>query len=299
MERMHYIGLATLGLMIATSGAVFAQRTDKVVAGTVDGAPLEVRPVSSETARAVFAFQNHRSPAGPSDEKEVGRRQQELTCSRLQVAVGQVVLDEQIRRYGILVSEFEAREAWREELSHIDVDSWVGKIQAESAVIGAALTAVYEGDQDPEMVFQTSVAPHGIEKTAWQVYLEQGRSKEWRTNFAYRVRLTSAAMLGATNSAKPGLARRKLDAIIDRELSVPDYTFLLYLNELHASEVHNPDGTATLRMNADHLSYLRNNRDQWWKGKYAQLRVVLSDPTMAAACGLDTTGVRTAGSTGQ
>jgi len=299
-NTMHSWG-AAVGLVMfasAISQIAAAQGAGEVVVGSVDGTPLLAAPISTETARAIFAFRNQRRPDGASDDQVIAQYQQEFACSRLKTAITQAAIDKEIRRYGIGVSDAEAEEAWREQLSHVDVDAMARNTREDAAVVLSALSAVYDSGQDPDSVFRDYLATHGVDRRAWDVYLEQGRDKEWRTQFALRTSVTSTSIASALETMKPVVAQQKLDAAIDQELSTQDSYFRTYLNESRVSEVKRPDGTVGLLMAAEPLQYLRDKRDQWWKARYAQLRVVLNDPAAAQACRLDSLGLLIQGSAG-
>jgi hypothetical protein len=86
------------------------------------------------------------------------------------------------------------------------------------------------------------------------------------------------------------IEKRKLDAEIDRRLSLDDAQFRVNLQDYQAKG-NDPDPKKRAVPVAE-ARYLDSKRAQSWQTLGSKMSVVLNDPTLKAKCGLAEMGVR-------
>jgi hypothetical protein len=160
-------------------------------------------------------------------------------------------------------------------------------------LIGEALLLVYDHGEDPDKVFGSSLAARGVSKAAWQSYSVQGKSKTFR-QYLLQSAAIGPPMPSSTalrTELRPVVERRILDEVIDRKISSEDPRFKAFLDEMHSSQALHQGGRS-FTMNAKHYRYVKAKREEWWKARYSDVDVVVSDKEEGNSCKIGRLGVR-------
>src|ERR1051326_1330621 len=252
--------------------------------GTVDGRPIPDRVFTEYRASATDQFKDShkREPATAADEQEIEATVQNSLCGRLRAAITQMVRQEQADTFGVVAT---AQELEKERQRTQMPNPRRIRDHAEAAV--AAFAAIDKGD-DPKKVYEQMVKPRGIDEIEWNIYLKSRTTEAGRARIRMELTMTdenwakfSAAQ---TDALKYAARSRKLDAVVDDQIASTDPTFRQCLYEFR--EKGNDPDPQRRWMPVDHKEYLDEARARWWKDRMGQVKVALSDPSLAQRCAL-------------
>ena len=158
---------------------------------------------------------------------------------------------------------------------------------AEAALAAFALD---KGD-DPKRVYEQMIKPHGIDETEWNLYLMKRKTQGGRAQIQMELKMTDNAQFktAALKSLTYAARSKKLDRVVEDQIATTDPTFREYLND-YRQQTNGP-GHHQWTMQMDHLKYLNQARAKWWKDRMAQVKVVLSDPSLAQTCAVSNTAM--------
>lgn len=258
------------------------------ISGTINGQPLAVAPPQRAQAAAKFRLKHLRAPDGAADEQEVAALMQQSQCERIQGAIQRAAVADQKQRFGISVTASEAEALQKEYWRLHDPQAEAAKTKGDYTALVEALTQVYEKGADPQQAYNQYLAPRGYAQSAWQMNLEAGRTAEGRAALGRLAGITAGALQQADPKAYGGiLEKQRLDAAVDNDLASQDPTFRKYLDVLRQAErVIPPFQTGSAPVPMEALKYASTKRNAWWQARYAEVKVVLTDPQLAARCAI-------------
>lgn len=263
------------------------------IQGSIDGQPIRdsvfAKP-SRQDSELVFELQHGRPASTAADQQAITEYQQTIVCQKLGSAIREAARKAQKAQLGAAVTP-EDIEAARREVTPMDPVATAARMREEATAVLAALSAVYDRQQDPDQVYEKDVRSHGISKTAWTMYLRRGRTPEGRANLVKQANASPEAISQAASTFdfRPRAEEQKLDRLVDEKIAADDPVFRTYLAEWHAA-FDNPDPKKHW-MRQERVEYIQQKRAQWWKAQVAKLNVQLSDPSLGDACALGKLGV--------
>ena len=168
----------------------------------------------------------------------------------------------------------------------------------EHAAIAVAAFAALDKGEDPKQVYDEIVKPHGIDEAEWNGFLINRKTDAGRAHIRMELNMTDemwAKMVAEYHGkGEPYAARsNKLDAVVDDQIDSTDTTFRQYLYEFR--EKGNDPDPQRRGMPVDHIQYLDEARARWWKDRMGQVKIALSDPSLAQRCALGEMGVQIVG----
>ena len=203
-------------------------------------------------------------------------------CSALRGAIRDAARDQTFRDMGATVTPDDIAAAKREIKFPDPVTDSKAAIAQETMMVNA-LTAVDKG-QNPDQVYKDMLQPKGVLPAVWASYQRQWKDPEGHQTIEARLRLTPDVIAKgqARFNFEPYARNQKLDALVDQELTGKDPAFRTALDHWNTPR---PNGGHSLP--ASEKQYLDQQREMYWKGQEAKLRVVLNDPKLYQACGLN------------
>lgn len=253
--------------------------------GTVNGQPI-LRPVKDQAAIQAFKMDNGRLPTSNADEQEVARIATKMTCNELIGRIRDSVRETQMHRLGISVSQTEIDEYLKEYLE---------QQKRQLTALNEAAFEIVDQKRDPEEVYEKLIAPLGP-PTDWRTILRDVYSPPARAKLAKDAAAAANATVEDAKKA-PGqplvrlavrvLEQRKLSDAVDSQLAAGDPLFRTYLDEWRNGLIRTPTSwTAPTNMPREQLSYLAQERMQFWQAAYTELPITLEDPALADECQL-------------
>jgi hypothetical protein len=221
------------------------------------------------------------------------------SCSSLRVYIDAAPRAAAARDFGITVTPEEeaAEQAWAASNLAAQAPEQRLFYQDLRDLLAPALAEVYEQHRNADEVYANRLAGSKITREAWELEVNQdpnaktaeGREKI-RQTYVKAMDFYSNPTRFSYN-AKAAVERRKLDAEVDRRLAASDPEFAAELRDWKASERINSDRSVGHTFNGPMAKngvplYMEQKREQFWAARKAKQRVVLSDPTLKAKCGL-------------
>lgn len=289
------VALAVVGISLVlercTSLHTKAEMTSGLEVGTLNGQPLFV---PKRNSAAAFALQHDRPPNNsPADQQEVAAIATKHLCQSIKSQIQVAARNAAVKEFHISVSQDEVAEKMAK--AQHDPDWGIDKQRKQWIANNLAATEVFDEHQDPEKVFETVILP------AWKGFSREQAHRAWESNLVTwstpEARTKLAKMAASANtwnteqiekgSAKSFghmLADEKLDQAIIAKLAAEDPQFRADLREnpLWPGEPLNTPG----------LLYMGRKIEEFWKSRYGQQQVTLSDPKLAGECQLADFGVK-------
>jgi hypothetical protein len=261
--------------------------------GTIEGKAIPDKAFASSRDASVqrLTLAGNRAPS----EAQIQADMQQQICGTLRGAVQEAATENAIRDLGITVTPEEETAA--RAAAPLPNASQIQWYRDRQTLIPHALAEVYEQGQDQHQVFLKELQPHGFREQEWDFFLSQGKTPEGRAKIAQQYQRAVEATQevvqkgwGATFNPRRMIEKRKLDAEIDRRLSLDDPQFRVNIQDYQAKG-NDPDPKKRTVPVAE-ARYLDSRRAQWWQTLVSKMSVVLNDPTLKAKCGLAEMGVR-------
>jgi hypothetical protein len=294
---MRLLRSAVLRIFLASPlwvGCVAAQQWSgsEHVFGTFLGRTITYRNASRPAAEAAATALRGGQPGVPPDEAEVAQAQARLECGTITGQIRDAVLALLIQEKGISVSEAELDEQARARSLGAEFQAAAERQQALNAAMAEGLSLVYDHGENPDTVYESSQAVRGYSRATWESYLAQGKSASFRVYLSQAAgRVPKPPDTALRAGLRPALEVEKLDRAIDRDLAANDQLFETYVAEMEASKAAHPDGHS-FTMSTDHYRYVRAKREAWWKARYSDLDVTVSDREEAGRCDIAALGLR-------
>ena len=292
-NRMKHTLIVVAGLVLATpSSSAQPSASPVVFRGTVNGKPFEVKQVQREPLVIHFIARHNHAPGGPADEQELTADRARWECEQIRSRLLDATREEQKRRFAISVTEEEMLRGCNEELKRVDLAALAEQARREARMRLDALNEVYEKGADPKQVYEKSLAGRKVNQTGWAIDLYIYPTAEARTRLASVTLTKTPAPSTLDGIVRTRMENERLDTAVDPEIGANDPTFAAYSEE-QARLV--PKGNGSMR--AAHYDYLQPKRLAWWKARYSELSLTLSDPAIADRCGIAREfGIRVPGS---
>jgi hypothetical protein len=269
------------------------------VSGTINGKSIPDRVFNASRKLAIdkFVLMHQREPNGVADEQEIDADMRSTECGGLKGAVTMAAREVEKQQLGIVITQQDLRAA-RDASPPRDRMAEMAALQGRAKAILAAISAVSDQGQASGQVYEKMLKDQ-IPKNLWTVYVHDAKTSKGRRSlnetFAKHLAVTPEGVTKVEVSMapwKPIAENRKLEEAVDQQIAANDPVFRTYLKEFQASL--EKSNFKYYSVPTDHKQYMDQKRAEFWKAQASKLDVYLSDPSLAASCGLGDIGVRTA-----
>jgi hypothetical protein len=254
--------------------------------GTVNGVPIPSKVFSmgglQSQAEVAFRLKNKRA-IEKDDFDAIQRSVQAQRCNRLKSTISSMLQEEVMKGMAITITPADIAEAQKDSPPLPDPQVEVRRQHDYAAAVLAALDAQLNKHEDPQVVYDQYLKPHGISEQAWAYQLLMGQTPEGKHSLTNQMNLTLEAATQAVKNYdwSRTVKLKKMKQRIDDQISLADPKFKQYLAEYNQSIVIDAPGVQhSTGVPGEHLDYLNIQRNAYWKDVYRKAQVVINEPTM-------------------
>ncbi len=269
------IWIAVAWLVAAPQGGAVSTQAEEQPGGAatlilVNGEPItdRVLRITDDTVRAKFSISSGRAPDVLKDAHELRDLRQQLESKALARAVRVLIKEQQVRRFGIHLSEEDLRERWKSVSRNIrPVED--DRARAKARALCAGLSAVYDAGEDAEAVYSRELALV-LSREEWQSHLERTSSPVARAQMRASLESNEWTFEEGREVIRQVLTDERLSQAIDVELIRSDPAYAEYVR-LAAGDPPSP----TVAEKGP--QYRRAKQHEWWRARYREAQIEVLD----------------------
>ncbi|MGH9794317.1 MAG: hypothetical protein ACRD5G_06065 [Candidatus Acidiferrales bacterium] len=252
------------------------QSPDAVVA-FVEGRKITYKDIRmpDESLRLKYRLIHGKFPESRAEEDKLALLSEKTEKELLTSKMKSIIRQDQIARFGIVVTKEEMAERKRALLEGIDLGSELAKEQERITFLLQALTAVMRNEMSGKEAYERYLSDH-FSYEEWLAHKQYYNTPKRIAMLEGLLKMTPEDLRKPDVGTRAWVEGEKLNEKIDAELAQTDAEFAEYLGARRTNDVETAQ-----KIEGTNPNYLQAKRAEWWRQRYAEANIQILDKKYA------------------